>query len=253
MALGWSPQGLYEETSLNGLVMWCSFVGAQDGQPSMRMRKTHAAVAVLFSMLAISPCFLSKAQAQEPPLRPDPAPPAPAPVPVEAQRQRLLELDYRPAGPGETPTSGNAGVPVSSQGGSKVKVEATAPQGEKPQEEALLEATLPVRVWGQRRRPWIGTLTVAGASLASSVVLGGLALSRSRDFRAGQEAGIPTEELAGIAGQAKQMAFATDLLIGTTALFSLATLVLRFGVVGNTPQKIPNLEPAFEIPGREVK
>lgn len=106
----------------------------------------------------------------------------------------------------------------------------------------------PHQILARRRRPWIATLAVGGATLLGGAVLGGLALGQAAQFHRDLEAGAPREQLEGQASSTRQMAFASDMLLGTTALFGLITLVLRFGTASGAPPAPPNLEPAYQVP-----
>jgi hypothetical protein len=106
----------------------------------------------------------------------------------------------------------------------------------------------PHQILARRRHPWIATLAAGGATLLSGAVLGGLALGQAAQFHRDVEAGSPREELEALASSTRQLAFSSDMLLGTTALFGLITLVLRFGTAtGSTPAP-PDLEPAYQVP-----
>lgn len=103
----------------------------------------------------------------------------------------------------------------------------------------------------RRRRPWLATLCTAGVTLAAGVVTGGLALERARSFAQLAAAGAGADELLQPRGEARQLAFATDLLLGTAALLGAVTLVLRFGTGTSRPPEPVSLERAYAVPGEE--
>lgn len=101
----------------------------------------------------------------------------------------------------------------------------------------------------RRRIPWIATLCVSGATLVAGAVLGGLALDRARAFSLGVDAGAARDDLLGLRGAAHELAFTTDLLLGTAALMGVTTLVLRFGTAQNKAPEPIDLERAYQVPG----
>ncbi|MDW8282867.1 MAG: hypothetical protein RMK29_14220 [Myxococcales bacterium] len=96
----------------------------------------------------------------------------------------------------------------------------------------------------RRHRPWVATLCAAGITLVAGVVTGGLALERARSFAQRAAAGASADELLQPRGQARQLAFATDLLLGTAAVGGAVTLVLRFGTGTSRPPEPVSLEQA---------
>lgn len=171
-----------------------------------------------------------------------------------------------PAGPqaagrsadGAAPTVnlGPGGVKVERTGRSQVRVDQVqgvpGPRQEAQEGQEAQEAALPAQIWSLRRRPWIGTLAASGVTLAASVVLGGVAFSRAQAFHDLEMAGGARADLLAVGSQARQLAFATDLLLGTTALFGLVTLVLRYGTGISAPPRPADLEPAYQVPGGEL-
>lgn len=98
------------------------------------------------------------------------------------------------------------------------------------------------------RRPALWTLIGTGTTLLAAGVLGGLALDRAGTFHHGVDSGAPRDELLGMRDSARQLAFASDLLLGTSAVLGLVTLVLRFGTGVSTAPTPMNIEKAYQAP-----
>lgn len=213
----------------------------RDGQTSMRKWKPHAGAA--FSGLArarlrgAALCLLC-------------AGPAWAQGPAGPQAAGRSADGADPS----TVNLGPGGVKVERTGRSQVRVDqAQVVPGSRHEEvQEAQEAALPAQIWSMRRRPWIGTLAAGGVTLAASVVLGGVAFSRAQAFHDLEMAGGARADLLAVGSQARQLAFATDLLLGTTALFGLVTLVLRYGTGISAPPRPADLEPAYQVPGGEL-
>lgn len=135
-------------------------------------------------------------------------------------------------------------------GKSRLKVEGTGGlPGARPDDE--VQGGYVVHRRSFARTPAFATLMAGSATLVAAAIVGGLALSRANGFRSGLAAGASMDELLTMRGTARELAFACDLLAGTTAALGLATLVLRFGTVSSIPAPDQNgdIESAFQPPG----